>query len=172
MFVYIQQVFVEVTPSNFESLRQALTINSTPPVQHEVMWVNGTCLWLLVPSEGVPALAVTTWEHMSHDLWSHLNEAGRLQLHLGFHAVLGMLAAALDRPAPLTDNLTAAIVAKTLPATGMVVGSGAYREACMRCKLFVYIAMYGEEQGRSEWQAWYTSCKARAGDVVRFFFSW
>ncbi len=166
MFVYAQQVFIEVTPTNFDSLTEALTIDSTPPTEHQLVRANGSNLLLLAPSEGAPVLAVKTWEHMSHPLWSQLNESGRLQLNLGFHAVIGMLAALLGRPAPLADELTATIVGKTLPNTGMCVGSGAYMEACMRSKLFVYIAMYGEEKGLAEWQKWYKGCKSRAGEVL------
>lgn len=166
MFVYVQQVFIEVTPTNFDSLTEALTIDSIPPTEHQLVRVNGSNLLLLAPSKGAPVLAVKTWEHMSHPLWSQLNERGRLQLNLGFHAVTGMLAALLGRPAPLADQLTAMIVGKTLHNTGICVGSGAYIEACMRSKLFVYIAMYGEEEGRAKWDEYYKGCKFRAGEVL------
>lgn len=160
-------MFVEVTSSNLGSLKEALRDGPTEPIRrYELLHVNGTCLELLAPPQGGAVLVVLPHEHLSHVLWSQLNEAGRLQLLLGFHAVFGALAALLDLPRPRIDDLVTAVKAKTLKPTGIVAGSGAYMEACMRAKLFVFIAMHGETEGRARWLAWYTECKSRAGDVL------
>lgn len=160
-------MFVEVTRSNLGSLKEALRDGPTEPLRrYELLHVNGTSLELLATPQGDAVLVVLPHEHLSHVLWSQLNEAGRLQLLLGFHAVFGVLAALLGRRPPRIDNLLTAVKAKTLKPTGIVAGSGAYMEACMRSKLFVFIAVHGETEGRARWLAWYTECKTRAGEVL------
>ncbi|CAN0072027.1 unnamed protein product, partial [Ectocarpus fasciculatus] len=92
------KVFVEVTSSNLGSLEEALSDGPTgPPRRYELLHVNGTRLELLAPPQGGAVLALLPHEHLSHVFWGQLNEAGRLQLLLGFHAVVGVLAALLDR---------------------------------------------------------------------------
>ena len=108
-------MFVELTSSNLGSLKEALRDGPVEPLRrYELLHVNGTRLELLVPPRGGAVLVVLPHEHLSHVLWSQLNEPGRLQLLLRFHAVFGVLAALLDRPPPRIDDLVTAVKAKTL----------------------------------------------------------
>lgn len=59
----IQQVFIEITSSNLGALEEALRNGTTEPLQrHELLYVNGTRLELIAPSQGDAVLVVLPHE--------------------------------------------------------------------------------------------------------------